>query len=286
MRNNTLLVVLVSALVAGVVGYGGARMANPASTVAANESVYDRVIKSGKIRCGYVVVRPSLSRDPNTAELSGISYDIMNQLGKDLGLKVEWAEESSFATLAESLNADRFDLGCTVIWSSTPRGKASQFTIPLYYSAISAYARADDNRFENLQSFNQPDLTIATIDGSTAAVIARDDAPLAKTYSMPDLTDFSQVLVAVTDKKADITFSEEAQVGVFLANNPNSVRNLTPAQPVRLYANRLSIKMGEEKLAHMIDNGLQNLLNTGFIDRVLDKYAPPNAYRRVSRSYQ
>jgi len=281
-----IIAVILSAAVACGIGYGFGQRASSPQTASVQESVYDRVIKSGTLRCGYVVVRPSLSRDPNSGELSGISYDIMTQLGKELGLKIEWVEETSFATMAESLNSNRFDMACTVVWSSTPRGKASAFTIPLYYSAINAYARADDLRFDTILSFNNPELTIATIDGSSAASIAREDAPTAKTYSLPDLTDTSQVLVAVTEKKADITFSEEAQVAVFLANNPNAVRNLTPAQPVRLYANRLSMKMGEEKLARMIDNGLHNLLNTGFIDRVLDKHADPKAYRRVVKSYQ
>jgi len=285
MRNLIITVILSAAIACGI-GYGLGQRATSPQTATAPESVYDRVIKAGKIRCGYVVVRPSLSRDPNNGELSGISYDIVTQLGKDLGLKIEWVEETSFATMAEALNSNRFDMACTVIWSSTQRGRASSFTIPLYYSAINAYSRADDSRFDNLASFNNPELTIATIDGSSAASIAQDDAPLAKTYSMPDLTDFSQVLVALTDKKADITFSEEAQVAVFLAHNPNAVRNLTPNQPVRLYANRLSMKLGEVKLSQMIDNGLQNLLNTGFIDRVLDKHATPKAYRRVMKPYQ
>ncbi|MGE4351989.1 MAG: substrate-binding periplasmic protein [Bdellovibrionales bacterium] len=283
---NLLLTILLSAAVACGIGIVIGNAKSPHASPTATESVYDRVIKSGKIRCGYTIVRPSLSRDPNTGELSGISYDIVNQLGKDLGLKVEWVEETTFATMSEALNADRFDMVCTVIWSSTHRGKASGFTIPLYYSAINAYARGDDKRFDNIRTFNKPELTIATVDGSTAAAIARDDAPLAKTYALPDLTDFSEVLVALRDKKADITFTEASQAAVFLENNPGVVKNVTPNQPVRLYANRLSMKMGEDNLAHMIDNGLQNLLNSGFVDQVLDKYAAPNAYRRVAKPYR
>lgn len=282
---NLVIAVFLSAVVACGIGYSfGQRASSPQTAV--QESVYDRVIKSGKIRCGYVVVPPSLIRDPNTGAFSGISYDIMERLGKDLGLAIEWSEETSFAAMTEGLNRDRFDLDCAVVWSRSPRGKTAQFSIPLYYSAINAYGRADDNRFNSTQSFNDPSLTVATIDGSTSSSMARDISPLAKTYSLPDLTDFSQLMVAVTSGKADLTFSEEPQAALYLQKNPGSVKNLTPDQPLGLFANSFSMKMGEDKLAHMINNGLQNLLNVGFVDRVLEKHAAPNAYRRVSKAYQ
>jgi len=287
MRNNTLLVVLVSALVAGVVGYGGARMANPASTVAAHqETPYERIVRTGKLRCGYVIYPVSLVRDPNTGAFSGISYDIITQLGKELGLTVEWVEETSGALMTEALKTDRFDLVCTSMWSSSARGKAAQFSAPVYFTAINAYARKDDDRFNNLTSFNSPELTIATVDGSMSAAITRDDDPLAKTYALPDLTDFPQLFVAVKDKKADLTYSEEAQAADFESKNPDVLRNITPDKPVRLFANRFVMKMQDGGLSSMLNNAIANLQNSGFIEKVVANHTSPNAYRRVTRAYQ
>ncbi|MDD2326470.1 MAG: transporter substrate-binding domain-containing protein [Alphaproteobacteria bacterium] len=282
---NLIVTILLSAAIASGIGYSLGSKTSP-SQVTTSDTAYDRIIKSGKIRCGYTLVAPSLTRDPNTGAFSGVSYEIMEKLGQDLGLVIEWAEETSFASMSEGLKTNRFDMVCTVVWSGTARGKASQFSRPLFYSAINAYGRTDDDRLASLPSFNSPDLTIAMIDGSTAAQIARDDTPQAKSYSLPDMTDFSQLMVAVTDKKADLTFSEEAQANVYLAKNPNSVKNLTPEKPVRLFANRFSMKMGEANLVAMIDNGIENLQNAGFIDAVLDKYAPLHAYHRVAKPYR
>ena len=50
------------------------------------ESVYERVIRTGKIRCGYAVWQPVLMKDPNTGAFSGVYYDYMNLLAARLGL--------------------------------------------------------------------------------------------------------------------------------------------------------------------------------------------------------
>jgi ABC-type amino acid transport substrate-binding protein len=56
------------------------------------ETSYDRVMRTGVIRCGYVEWPPYLLKDPNTQEFSGLIYDYMMAIGKDLGFKVEWSE--------------------------------------------------------------------------------------------------------------------------------------------------------------------------------------------------
>src|ERR1700722_20209029 len=57
------------------------------------ESAYDRVMRTQTIRCGYVLRTPLLVKDPNTAQLSGLFYEYVENLGKALHLKIEWSEE-------------------------------------------------------------------------------------------------------------------------------------------------------------------------------------------------
>jgi len=52
-----------------------------------SDSVYDRVIQSGKIRCGYCVYNPGCLKDPATGKLSGIGVDALEVVAKNLGLK-------------------------------------------------------------------------------------------------------------------------------------------------------------------------------------------------------
>lgn len=281
-----LLIVVVAAAVAFSVVYATGRKGEEAGGKV--ESVYDRVVRTNTLRCGYIVYPPSLLRDPNTGAFSGISYDIMTRLAQDLGLKVEWVEETGSGSMIENLKTGRFDLMCTSVWATPARGRAAEFSIPLYYTALNAYARADDPRFQDgMKAVNPADITISTIDGGLAAAIAREDYPQAKTYSMPELTDFSHLLLAVQDKHADITFSEEAQAAAFDKVNPGVLANITPEQPVRVLANAFLMKMGEDRFAVMLNNAIRNLHNNGFIEKAVAAYeTAPRQYRLVMPGYQ
>ena len=265
---------------------------NPASTSSqasnADNAAYDRIMKTQTIRCGYVVYPPNLIKDANTGKLSGISYDIITRIGHDLNLAIEWKEEVGTSSMIEGLNTGRYDLLCTNVWADAGRGKVARFSTPLYFTTINAYTRSDTNRgIGNVASFNTPETTISTIDGGMAAVIARDDFPKAKTYSLPELTDFSQLLLAVTTNKADIAFSEPEQAMLFEKSNPGSLRNLTPGHPVRLFANAFMMGIGENRLAEVLNNDIRFLHYNGFIDKTLDIYdVQASNYRRVAFAYK
>src|SRR5262245_43590530 len=74
------------------------------------DEVYDRVIKAGKIRCGYVVYPPSCIKDPNSGKLSGIVVDTVRSAGESLGLEIDFTEEAAWGSMIEGLQTDRYDL--------------------------------------------------------------------------------------------------------------------------------------------------------------------------------
>lgn len=57
------------------------------------ESVYDRVMRTGTIRCGYLAWKDFIDIDPNTGAMTGIIHDYMDALSRNLGLKLEWTAE-------------------------------------------------------------------------------------------------------------------------------------------------------------------------------------------------
>ena len=55
-------------------------LAAPAWAGDDKESAYERVIRTGIIRCGYFVWPPFLAIDPNTNKKSGIFFDIVEEI--------------------------------------------------------------------------------------------------------------------------------------------------------------------------------------------------------------
>ncbi len=252
-------------------------------------SVYDRVMKSGKIRCGYIVDPPGCRKDPNTKKLSGIGVETIELLGKNLGLKIEWAEELDWGTMVQGLETGRYDIVATPIWPNSARVRVADFTRPLYFSPVFAYAKKGSPllRLSKLDLLNSPKYTIASIDGATPEVIAREDFPDAKLLSLPQQCEISQLVLTVSTGKADATFVEPAVVSLYEKQNPGIIERIPSATPVRVFPDCWAIQRGQMEFKSMINNALDQLINSGTLDRIVAKHEPaPETLFRVSLPYR
>lgn len=254
----------------------------------AQEDAFSRVIRTGQIRVGYISYPPSFIKDPNTGTYSGIFHEVLLRTAENLGLRIEYVEELGWGTMIEAVSSGRVDLVCTGIWPTAARGRGAEFTVPIYFSAVRAYARADDRRFDrNLSLANRPGIKIATIDGEMTSIIARSDYPLAKSSSLPQETDVSQVLLEVVTKKADLTFVEAAVAQAFIANNPGSVRPVGDVPPVRVFPNVMMVGKGEFRLLSLINVAIDELANNGIVDQIITKYEKfPGSFERRQLAYR
>ncbi|MBE2191249.1 MAG: ABC transporter substrate-binding protein [Alphaproteobacteria bacterium] len=260
-------------------------MAIPAFA-ADKESAYDRVMRTGVLRCGYVVYPPAFIKDANTGEMSGIFYDITELLGTRLKLKVEWTEEVLFPTMVEGLKSNRYDILCLNGWGSAHLAPHLSMTLPLYYSIINPFVRADDMRFDgNKQSINSQDVRISTIDGTGTSVFAEQTFPLAQRIAMPQNSDYSLTILNVVNKKADVVLVENSLANEFLAKNPNSIRQVQLGKPLRYYANSYYVDIHENELLSMLNMTLGELLGSGEIDEIVNKYDPYHSYLPAAAPY-
>jgi polar amino acid transport system substrate-binding protein len=273
-------------LLAAILLAGCSVCSNTTANVPGN-SLYQRVMQTGTIRCGYAMFPPYCVKDPNTGKLSGIFVEILEEAGKNLGLKINWSEEVGWGSIIQGLETNRYDLVPTGVWPNANRGKHASFSTPLFYNGFNVYVRANDNRFtNNLQSINSESVTIATIDGYHVQDIAKNRFPHAHRLTHPDMCDGGQVFLDVITNKADVTFADPSLAALFLKNNPGTIKNIAK-KPISIEANTMMFKIGESAFKSMLDTALTELINTGYVDKVLNKYEPkPGVYYRVSLPYQ
>lgn len=243
--------------------------------VRAQNEVFETVIGSGQIRCAYVVYPPGCMKDPNTGRIYGIMVDTVVEAAKELGLEIEWTDEVGWGTMIEGLKTRRYDLVVSGIWPSAARAKHVDFTVPLFYSGIGIYVRTGDGRFTGkLDAINSEEVKIATIDGEMTDIIARTQFPKAQRVSLPQLSDVAQVLLNVANRRADVTFVEPIIAYQYLQNNPGTLEHVARDQPIRVFGNTCMFLLGEVKFKAMLNNALEELLNRGFVDQLIDKYEP------------
>lgn len=250
------------------------------TTSSTGSSIYNKVVSSGTIRACYTAFPPALIKDPNTGKLSGIFFETLNKAAQNMGLKVDWSTEVGWGDAIEALNSGKCDIVGSDSWSNSTRGKSAEFIQPVYYSAINAYVRANDNRFDNnVLVANNANYKLATLDGETSQVIAAQNFPNAKTIQLPQLSDVSQLFVNVADGKADMTFQDTATANQYMKSNPGKIKNVSTKKPIVVYGDVMMVKKGEFAFKSAIDNAIIELLNNGYVDGVINKYESGGIYR-------
>jgi ABC-type amino acid transport substrate-binding protein len=278
---------------------GSAAVAAPTAIVASEAvrdkaapekaSVFDRVMKTRTIRCGYGIWPPFIVKDPNTGKLSGIFYDYMEALGQALSLKIDWAEESGgHSDFIPALTEGRIDAMCFSVWPNAARAQRVDFTAPVYYTAHYAYARAGDPRFDNnLDTINDASVTIAAIDGEMGALIAASDFPKAKKLELPETVDPSQAFLSIIDGKADVFLTDLSTAAEFEHANPGKIRQVKSAAPLRVFRNTIAIAQKQDQFRRMLDTATEELLSSGKMEKIIARYERyPNTFLRVEPGYQ
>lgn len=262
----------VQSVVAAPIAAGLARpMVAPDAPV--TERAYDRVMRTGTLRCGYGIWAPGLIKDPVTGQLSGIFYDYLNAIGAHTGIKIEWTEEIPWGDFSAALNSGRIDAMCFGAWPKAIIAKDVLFTKSTYYLPISAYVRAGDTRFDGkLDSIDNAGVKISTMDAELSSQLAAAQFPKAATLSIPQSSDASVLLLNVTTGKADITFTDAYTAAKFMQQNPGQLREVGGIAPLRLFGHTIPVGRGEHSLVAVLNTATDEIISSGELERIVKKY--------------
>lgn len=258
------------------------------NNISKQESVYERVMRTGTLRCGYGVLEPFIMKDPITHEMSGIYYDYMEKIGNSLNLKIEWTEEVGWGDFGKSLENNRIDLFCSSLAATGGRARVSDFTRPLFYMPVVAFTRHNVTDFDNNpERINKEDVRIVSIDGRMTSFMADEEFPKSKKVKLPQLTAQSEQFLYITSNKADIVLGERLNADLYMRQHPDTLKEIPMQKPLRYYGLSLGIKKGEHTLRQMINAATEEIIWTGKMSAILDKYlTSKNALLEVNSPYK
>lgn len=238
-----------------------------------NETAFDRILRTGTLRCGYTSAPPYLTIDPNTRALSGIQYDIVNEMGRRMDVKIEWAVEAGFSTAVADLQAGKYDMFCNALTPTGVRSKFVDFTDPPFILPFDIWVRADDHRFDGgPATLNIASAKMAVIEGNVMAIIHQQNFPNSASVGVVSMGDENvDLLLTVSTGKADFTVMERTTGENFIAKNPGTLRRLLN-KPFRLVPYTYPIPKGDNKLRQTINTTLLEMQATGALDAILDAH--------------
>jgi len=255
-----------------------------------DESVYDRVMRTGEIRCGYWNWEPLFTVNSNNGKYGGIFYDFMNEFERVSNIKVKWVHDVQYAQLVSDIDTEKVDAVCAGVWPSAKIARQIIFSEPLFFIPIEAYSHIEANQFDyNLKAINHPTVKIVLMDGLRAEDIKNSDFPNATPISIPQLSGSPmETLMLVKTKKADVTFVDAINGTIFMKENPNSIRRVLSKTPIRIMPNTIGVKSDEVRLKMFIDDVIKEIRYSGSLEKILARndISYPNAIIRPANSYE
>jgi len=233
--------------------------------------VYDRVVKTRTLRCAYTIYPPFIAKDTATGEISGLFHDLLEQMGKELGIKIVWAEEIGSDAIFSGLGTGRYDAVCAGYFSTPSRANGGNFTKPLVFVPTYLYVRKGEKRFHNLDDFNKPGVKIGTMDGEFSQIFKNDRLPLAGEVSLGGLSSAAERLEVVATGKADATLIEAAIGNEYMAHNPGKLEPWGIA-PVHIGGSVVILPHGEYDLVAYLNAAIDSLLYAGTLENIVQKY--------------
>lgn len=142
----------------------------------------DKILENGVLRVGAAVTPPWLLQDPTTREYYGPTDDLMQRIGEELGVPVEYVP-SGWDVLVAGLQSDKFDLTAAPMFATPERMEVIDFVN--YTSAGTCYmVLADNEKINSLEDLNSSDVTIVTFTGTGTEEGIREKYPEANIRSI------------------------------------------------------------------------------------------------------
>jgi len=217
-------------------------------------STLGQIATSNKIKVGYIVFPPAIVKNPTTNELSGHFVDTIKEIARLNKWEIDFVE-TDWAGFATGLNSKRFDVSIAPTFVTVPRALAVYFTRPLMYVGNSAIVRTNETRFANIESADQPEITIAVTQGEAGDEYVKANFKKAKITRFSG-GDQSLAFQAVVSGRADIALGDAYVTSQFTKANQAKVKDLFADAPYNLTPVSWAVRRGDDETLNFINNSL------------------------------
>jgi cyclohexadienyl dehydratase len=212
--------------------------------------------------------RPFTMLERNAGEYSGLDIDLARSLGRALGATVEFVP-TTWASLADDLKGDAFDIAMGGISVTLDRQKTGFFSAPYLRDGKTAIARCVDKAgYQTLADIDRPEVRVITNRGGTNERFDRARLHQASIIVYPDnVTIFDHL--AEGDADVMITDASEARLQEKL--HPNVLCAIHPEKPFE-YGEKAYWMAPDPALKAFVDQWLHLAIEDGEFDELYAKW--------------
>jgi cyclohexadienyl dehydratase len=206
-------------------------------------------------------------RNPKTQLLEGVDADMALELGKDLGVSVEFVD-SSFANLVADVTGQKCDVAMFAVGVTPQRAEKLRFTKPTLVSDIYGITTRTNRQIKSWADIDKPGVVVAVMKGTLHEPVMRER------------------LKAATLKVVDTPMAREQEVtsgraDVFMTDYPYSKRMLETTDWARLVSPTTvfhetpyayAVAPGDEKWALRMEQFVRDVQQDGRLMKATTRY--------------
>lgn len=208
--------------------------------VAYAQSRLQDILDKGVLRVGTTGDwNPMTMKDPATNSYRGFDIDVMTELAKDLGVKVEYVA-TDWKTLVNGITANKYDITGSASLNMS-RAKVAGYSQPYFYLAfVPVVQKSDLGKYTDWTDFDNSEVKVAATLGTVQEKMVKEFFPSAQHIVIEaPARDFQELLarradVSVTSNVEAATlvekFSQLAIVPVETPRRPTPIAMLLPQE--------------------------------------------------------
>ena len=237
---------------------------------AQGKSRLHKVLEAGVLRVGTTGDwNPMTVRDPATNSYKGFDIDVMNELAKDMGVKLKFVP-TEWKTLINGIMADKYDISTSA--SVTPqRIRTVGFTKSYYQvTTVPLTLKKKFGQFKDWEDIDKPSVTVAVTLGTSQEQQVKKFFPNAKIRSIEaPARDFQEVLAG----RAQISVTSNLEASLLI--QAHSQLAVVPVSEPRTPADLAFIVPQEDQVwLNFLNHWITIKQNRGFFEKLKEEWMP------------
>ncbi len=209
--------------------------------------------------------------DPKTH--IGFEVDLMKALEKDLGRPIR-RQHAQFDSLIPTLRRGDIDFALNGLEMSDENRAQAIFTRPYFIYQLQLIARADDDRFTNLEDCKKKNLKVGTLSGSAAARLLDEHGIDVKPYD-----DQEGPFKDLTQKRIDAVLFD-LPIALYYVIQDDEIEHRKKDYPGLKFVGQpfaegyygIAVRPGNEVLRDELDDALRRVIQSGQMKAILVKW--------------
>lgn len=243
-----------------------------AASIGAQADTLDEILDEREMTVGYITYDELTYRNSETDEIEGFFPELLEMIAEEMDIPPDNIEyvATDWSDFTTGLKTGRYDFAIAGLFSTIPRATSAAFTDPIFYLGNSAMARADDDRFDdidNVMELDREEYTVAVVSGEQSHDFVKQNFENAE-IEVVDSSDLTAALLQVMSNRADVAMSDHFVVQKFVAEQ-DGAQDLFEDDPWNIQPITWAVRQDDQELLNFLNTAIEYMVSTGQIQELM-----------------